>query len=276
MREAVPAALAVREIGAEAVAERAAAIRAADVTLGLEVAVRAPADSIDGRLVGTGRRPALAAEGVCGLAAAEEVDAAGVLAVAVVRVSPAAVLAAGVAADEALMEGLTVRAAAAGVLGEPVRLASALVVVERTEVDETDERPDRESIPAGLTGERMPVVLLTGEPRRAAAPAAVGGLDDDADEDALAVLTALVLRTAEAGVAPGARLERDAAGLAGVAAGFLRGLRRAAAAADGVAAADGRVARGAGAGLATGSSSTLCISSSGERTCTWLERTKTP
>ncbi len=112
VREAVPAALAVREMGAEAVAERAAAIRAADVTLGLEVAVRAPADSIDGRLAGTGRRPALAAEGVCGLAAAEEVDAAGVLAVAVVRVSPAAVLAAGVAADEAPMEGLTVRAAA--------------------------------------------------------------------------------------------------------------------------------------------------------------------
>lgn len=264
-------------MGAEAVAERAAAIRAADVTLGLEVAVRAPADSIDGRLAGTGRRPALAAEGVCGLAAAEEVDAAGVLAVAVVRVSPAAVLAAGVAVDEAPTEGLTVRAAAAaGVLGEPVRLASALVVVERTEVDETDERPDRGSIPAGLTGERTPVVLLTGEPRRAAAPAAVGGLDDDADEDALAVLTALVLRTAEAGVAPGARLERDAAGLAGVTAGFLRGLRRAAAADDGVAAADGRAARGAGAGAGTGSSSTLCISSSGERTCTWLERTKTP
>lgn len=67
-RDVGPDALPAREMGAEAAALRAAAARDADATLGLDVAARAPPASIEGRLVGTGRRPALTAEGVCGCA----------------------------------------------------------------------------------------------------------------------------------------------------------------------------------------------------------------
>lgn len=216
--------LVAREIGAEAAAVRAAAAREAEVALGLDVAVLAPPASIDGRLVGTGRRPALAADGVCGFAEAVEAEPIGL-----VVVRTALELDAGVALE----------------LGVPAGLAD------------------------GLTGERTG---LTGEPMRVAAAdalAAVGGLDADADEEAaLATLVELVRLTA-AGGAEGAKLARDVAALAGVGATLLRGLRRPAEVAERVAVAAGRVVREAGVGGGRmGSSSTLCISSSGDRTWT--------
>lgn len=231
----------MREIGAEA-----AAARDAEATLGLDVAVRAPPASIEGRLAGTGRRPALAADGVCGFAD-EEVAARGRGAVRAALDPTAGVLVLGVT------PGLTVRVVAAGVLGEPVRLARELAAAERAEAEETDVRP----VTDGLTGERTPVAGLTGEAVGADILAAVGGRDTDAEEVALATLAVLVRRTVD-GRAEGARLVRGTGALAGVAATLLRGLSRAAAEADGVDVA-------AGACRAGGSSSTLCISSSGDR-----------
>jgi len=124
-----------------------------------------------------------------------------------------------------------------------------------------------------LIGERTPVTDLTGEPIRVAAAldelAAVGGLDADADEEAaLATLVELVRLTADGG-AEGAKLARVVAALAGVGTTLLRGLRRPADVVEGVAVAAGRVVRAAGVGGGRmGSSSTLCISSSGDRTWT--------
>lgn len=158
---------------------------------------------------------------------------------------------------------LTVREVAAGVLGEPVRLVSELVAAERAVLDATEERPVTE----GLTGERTPVADLTGEAVRADMLAEVGGLEADAEaeETELPTLVLLVLRTADGG-AEGARLARDTAARAGVAATLLRGLRRAAATAEDVAVVAERVDRTAGVGAERGSSSTLCISSSGDST----------
>lgn len=255
-REAGPVTLPAREMGAEAAAVRAAADRDADVTLGLDIAVRAPPASIEGRLVGTGRRPALAADGVCGLAEADAaVDARGRVAVRATVEDTAGVLVLGVT------PGLTVCAAATGVLGDPVRLARKLAAAERVEADDTDVRP----VIDGLTGDRTPVAGFTGEAVRAKMLAAVGGLEPDAEEVALATLAVLVRRTADGG-AEGARLVRGTGALAGVAATLLRGLSRAAAVADSVAATPGRVVLGAGVARGAGSSSTLCISSSGDRT----------
>lgn len=270
MREAAPTELAAREMGAEAAAVRAAATRDADVTLGLDVAVREPAATMDGRLVGTGRRPALAAAGVCALAdtVAEGV---GRVAVLVAPVPTAGVLAPGVEAAAVVADVLRARADATGVLGEPFLLARELAAADRAVLDAAETRPAADA----LTGERTPAVGLTGEEVRDVMLADVGGLDADAEERLLPTLAELVLLAAEGG-AVGARLVLGAAVLAGVDDAPLRGLRRAAAAADGVAVAAGRDALAAGVGGGMGSSSTLCISSSGDRTWTWLERTKTP
>ncbi len=157
----------------------------------------------------------------------------------------------GVAPVDPATVDLTVRAAATGVLGDPVRLARELAAAERAEVDDTAEaRPDRGSIADGLTGDRTPVDALTGEPMRAAAAdmlAEVGGLEAEADEAVLATLVLLVRRTADGG-ADGAKLARGAGVRAGVAATLLRGLNLAAAVAEGPDAAAGRVARATGVG----------------------------
>lgn len=178
----------------------------------------------------------------------------GIAGVLVLGVAPAA-------ADAAV---LIVRAAVAGVLGDIVRVASEPAAAERTELDEGGARPDMDV--DDLTGDRTARAGLTGEAVRADILAAVEGLDADAEEAALVTLLVLV-RLMEDGGAEGAKLVLDAAALAGVAATLLRGLKRPAAVAEGLAvAALGRGARAEGVGGKTGSSSTLCISSSGERT----------
>lgn len=226
-------------MGADAAAERAAATRDAEVTLGLETAVRAPPPTMEGRLVGTGRRPALAADGVCGLAdAADKVTEEGVGLVTVLETPAVAVgvlIAPGVAVVAAL--ALTVRVGAAGVLGEPVLLERELAAAERAAPDATESRP----VTVGFTGDLSPVADLTGEAVRDVMLADVGGLDADAEETLLPTLVALVLLAVDGG-ALRAKLVLGAGVLAGVAATVLVGLRREAA----VLTVAGRVALAAG------------------------------
>lgn len=261
MRGAAPAELAAREMGADAASVRAAATRDAEVTPGLDVAVREAPATMDGRLVGTGRRPALAAAGVCALAAAVA-EGVGLVTVLITPVPAAGVLAPGVAAAVVVAAVLRTRASATGVLGEPVLLARELAADDRAVLDAAETRPAADA----LTGERAPAAGLMGEEVREVMLADVGGLDADVEDR--------LLPTPAEGGAAGARLVLGAVAagvLAGVDATPLRGLRRpAAAVAEGVAAvAAGReAALAAGVGGGMGSSSTLCISCSGDRTWT--------
>lgn len=257
--------LAAREMGADAAAARAAPTRDVEATLGLEAAVREAPLIMDGRLAGTGRSPALAAAGVCGLAEAETADGTALCAVLVMPEPAVGVLALDRAAEAGVLAVRSVRAVATGVLGEAVLFASELAAAaDRIMLDAAEIRP----VAVGLTGERTPVDGLMGEEVRDVMLADVGGLDADAEEILLLTLVALVRLVAEGGAA-GARLLLVAGARDGVGATLLRGLRRAAAAAEGVSVAAGRVTveEGVGGG-GMDSSSTLCISSSGDKTWT--------
>lgn len=169
------------------------------------------------------------------------------------------------AAEAGVLAVRSVRAVATGVLREAVLFASELAAAaDRIMLDAAEIRP----VAVGLTGERTPVDGLMGEEVRDVMLADVGGLDADAEEILLLTLVALVRLVAEGGAA-GARLLLVAGARDGVGATLLRGLRRAAAAAEGVSVAAGRVTveEGVGGG-GMDSSSTLCISSSGDKTWT--------